>query len=121
MTTIHASSPEDVVERAVTISLFGNVGFSEMSLQRMVVDALDVVIVLSRFADGTRKMTHIVEPYLDENKNAAFNELFVFDHEGYGPDGAPLGGWRWVNETRFSDRFRRMGIKLPEAALGELK
>ena len=120
MTTIHASSPEDVIERAVTISLFGNIGFSEQSLRRMVVDALDVVVVLSRFADGTRKMTHIVEPYLDEAKQTAFNELFAFDHEGYGDDGKPLGSWRWVNETRFTARFKRMGINLPPAALGAI-
>lgn len=120
MTTIHASSPEDVIERAVTISLFGNIGYSEHSLRRMVVDALDVVVVLSRFADGTRKMTHIVEPYLDANKETAFNELFVFDHEGYGEDGKPIGAWRWVNETRFQKRFKRMGITLPAAALGEI-
>jgi pilus assembly protein CpaF len=121
MTTIHASSPEDLIERAVTISLFGNIGFSELSLHRMVVDALDVAVILSRFADGTRKMTHIVEPYLDAEKKTCFNEVFVFDHEGYDSDGRPLGQWRWVNETRYGDRFRRMGISLPEAALGPLQ
>jgi len=121
MTTIHASSPEDLIERAVTISLFGNIGFSELSLHRMVVDALDVAVILSRFADGTRKMTHIVEPYLDAEKKTCFNEVFTFDHEGYDSDGRPLGQWRWVNETRFGERFRRMGISLPEAALGPLQ
>lgn len=121
MTTIHASSPEDVIERAVTISLFGNVGFSEASLRRMVVDALDVVVVLSRFADGTRRMTHVVEPYLDEDKNTCFNELFLFDHQGYEADGSPRGTWRWLNPTRFGERFKRMGVELPPAALGELK
>lgn len=120
MTTIHASSPEDLVERAVTISLFGNIGFSELSLQRMVVDALDVAVILSRFADGTRKMTHIVEPYLDAEKKTCFNEVFVFDHEGYDAEGRPLGSWRRVNETRFGKRFKRMGISLPEAILGPL-
>lgn len=121
MTTIHASSPEDLIERAVTISLFGNVGFSELSLHRMVVDALDVLVILTRFADGTRKMTHIVEPYLDKKKETQFNEVFVFDHEGYAPDGKPIGEWRWVNQTRFGKRFKRMGITLPEATLGVLK
>lgn len=120
MTTIHASSPEDVIERAITISLFGNVGFSELSLRRMVVDALDVVVVLSRFADGTRKMTHVAEPYLDENKQTAFNEVFRFDHEGYGADGKPRGNWRWVGESRFVERFRRMGISVPSPTLGAL-
>jgi pilus assembly protein CpaF len=121
MTTIHASSPQDLIERAITISLFGNVGFSELSLRRMVVDALDVIVILSRFADGTRKVTHIVEPYLDADKQTCFNEVFLFDHEGYETDGTPRGCWRWVEPTRFTERFRRMGVGLPPAALGELK
>ncbi|MGE0707971.1 MAG: CpaF family protein [Planctomycetota bacterium] len=120
MTTIHASSPHDVIERAVTISLFGNLGFSEDSLRRMVVDALDVVLVLGRFADGSRRVTHVVEPYLDERKQTAFNEVFVFDHEGYDASGKVRGRWRWKNPTRFGERLQRMGIDLPPAALGEL-
>ncbi len=119
MTTIHASSPEDVIERAVTISLFGNVGFAEDSLRRMIADALDVVVVLARFADGSRRMVRVVEPYLDEDKQLAFNEVFRFDHTGYDGD-RPLGTFRWVGPSRHQQRFGQMGIDLPEAALGEL-
>lgn len=119
MTTIHASSPEDLIERAVTISLFGNVGFSEDSLRRMVVDALDVLVILARYADGSRRAVHVVEPYLDERRQTAFNEVFRFDHTGY-EDGHPLGTFRWVGPSRHEARFRQMGISLPEAVLGEL-
>lgn len=119
MTTIHASAPEDVIERAVTISLFGDLGFAENSLRRMIVDALDVIVILARFSDGTRKMVQVVEPYLDEQKQVVFNEVFKFDHTGY-VDGAPTGSFRWVGPSRHRERFAQMGIDLPEAALGVL-
>lgn len=117
MTTIHASSPDDLIERAVTISLFGNIGLGEDSLRRMVVDALDVVVVLARFADGTRRVTQVAEPYLDEHQQVAFNTVFQFDHQGYTDDMKPLGEFQWVGPTRHFARFKRMGIDLPQAVL----
>ncbi|RMG12351.1 MAG: CpaF family protein [Planctomycetota bacterium] len=120
MTTIHASSPADVIERAVTISLFANLGLSEEHLRRLVVDSLDVIVVLARFANGERKIVKISEPYLSEAGEVRFNHVFEYEHEGYA-DEAPVGRFRWVGPTRHELRFRRMGISLPEAALGDLE
>jgi pilus assembly protein CpaF len=119
MTTIHATSPPDLIERAVTIALFGNLGLSETSLRRMVVDSLDVMVILGRFADGSRKVVRITESYRDAKGETAFNDVFVFDHTGYA-DGRPTGEFRWVNPTRHAERFRRMGIELPPEVMGKL-
>lgn len=117
MTTIHATSPEDLIERAVTIALFGNVGLTEGSLRRMVVDSLDVCVLLARFADGQRKVVKIVEPYRDAQGDVRFNEVFVFDHVGY-EDGRAVGTFRWAGPTRHGERFKRAGIVLPPEVMG---
>jgi pilus assembly protein CpaF len=117
MTTIHATSPHDLIERAVTISLFGNVGLTEATLRRMVVDALDLVVLLGRFADGQRKVVRICEPWRDAQGEVRINDVFVFDHTGY-EGGRPTGAFRWVGPTRHVERFRRMGIELPPEVLG---
>lgn len=121
MTTIHATSPHDLVERAVTIALFGNVGLSEASLRRQVVDSIDVAVLLGRFADGSRKIVRICEPYRDERNEVAFNDVFVFDHTGYADDGKPTGSFRFVKPTRHLERFKRMGIHLPAEAMAGIK
>ena len=120
MTTIHASSADDLIERAVTISLFAEVGFSERSLRRMVVDALDTLVLLSRFQNGERKVVGIVEPYHDEAGEVRFHPVFSYDHRGYDREGRPVGVFRWENPSRHQERFQRMGIALPDPVLGEL-
>ena len=120
MTTVHASSTEDLVERAVTISLFGNLGLSESSLRRMVVDALDVVVIMARFADGQRKVVSVVEPYFDDDGTIVINEVYRFDHQGYN-EGKVVGRFECCGRTRFRERMQRMGISLPQQRKGLLE
>ncbi|MCO5171807.1 MAG: Flp pilus assembly complex ATPase component TadA [Planctomycetes bacterium] len=117
MTTIHATSPGDLIERAVTIALFGNVGLSEASLRRTVVDSLDVLVLLARFADGQRKVVRVTEPWRDAGGEVRFNDVFVFDHTGY-RDGRATGAFRRAGATRHGERFHRAGIELPPEVLG---
>src|ERR1041385_7043387 len=95
MTTIHATSERDLIERATTIALYGNPGFDTTMLRRMVVDALDVCVLLERFSDGQRKVSKITEPWRDDTGVIRFNDVFVFDHEGY-QDGRVTGRFKCV-------------------------
>jgi pilus assembly protein CpaF len=117
MTTIHASSAEDLVERAVTIALFANLGLVDSSMRRLVVDGLDLIVMLFRFGDGRRRMTRITEPYWTSDGRVAFNDLFVFEHEGEDAAGRTLGGFRCVGTTRYRDRFRQLAIHLPDVVV----
>jgi pilus assembly protein CpaF len=120
MTTIHASSPRDVIERAVTIGLFGALGISEANLRRMVAEAIDVIVVLARFANGERKVVKISEPSVNHGTGeVTLNDVFEFVHTGY-EDEKPTGHFRWIGPSRHEERFHRMGIKVPDAVLGEL-
>ena len=120
MTTIHASAPIDLIERAVTISLFAEVGFTERSLRRMVADALDVIVILARFSSGARKVVSIVEPWHDPDGEVRFHQVFRYDQRGYDQAGEPVGCFRWENPSRHQERFQRLGIALPDPVLGEL-
>jgi pilus assembly protein CpaF len=115
MTTIHASSAEDLIERAVTIALFANLGLVDSSVRRLVVDGLDLIVILFRFGDGRRRMTRITEPYWTSDGRVAFNDLFVFDHGDPDASGRTIGEFRCVGQTRFRDRFRQLAIHIPDA------
>jgi pilus assembly protein CpaF len=116
MTTIHASSAEDLIERAVTIALFAKLGLADDSVRRMVVDGLDLIVILYRFADGQRKVARITEPYWTGDGRVAFNDVFEFAHAGYDAAMRTVGEFRRIGTTRFVERFRRLGIPLPVAA-----
>jgi pilus assembly protein CpaF len=114
MTTIHASSAEDLIERAVTIALFANLGLADTSVRRMVVDGIDLVVLLFRFADGRRRVVRIAEPYWTPEATVAFNDVFVFEHGGYDAHRQVLGAFRRAGTTRFGETFRRLNIPLPD-------
>jgi pilus assembly protein CpaF len=113
MTTIHASSPEDLIERATTIALFASLGLSDEAVRRMVVDGLDVILFLYRFADGHRRVVRVTEPYRNAQGAVVMNDVFVFEHEGYAADGRVQGRFQFVAPSRHEDRFRRQGIEVP--------
>jgi pilus assembly protein CpaF len=113
MTTIHASSPSDLIERATTIALFANLGLSDDAVRRMVIDGLDVIVFLYRFADGHRRIVRVTEPHRTPQGDVAMNDVFTFEHEGYDATGQVQGAFRFIGPSRFDDRFRRQGIEVP--------
>jgi pilus assembly protein CpaF len=113
MATIHASSPEDLVERAVTIALFANLGLSDETLRRMVVDGVDVIVFQYRFPDGQRKIIRISEPYRNARGEVAMNDVFIFDQLGYDPAGRAQGRFKFAQLSRHQARFERQGIVIP--------
>ena len=60
LTTIHANSPADTMMRLETMVLMA-VEMPVRAIREQIVAALDVVIQISRFHDGTRRVTHISE------------------------------------------------------------
>ncbi len=59
MVTVHARSPDDALERFVTLSLQARSGASEAALERQVTRALDVVVQLRRDSRGNRRVVAI--------------------------------------------------------------
>ena len=61
LATIHANSPEDVLPRLVSLVASGNVGLDRHSVKDMIKSAIRVVVHLTRYNDGTRRITSIRE------------------------------------------------------------
>lgn len=59
MVTVHARTPDDALERFVTLALQAGSGASEAALQRQVTRALEVVVQLGRDDQGRRVVTAI--------------------------------------------------------------
>ena len=59
MVTVHARTPDDALERFVTLALQAGSGASEAALQRQVTRALEVVVQLGRDERGRRIVTAI--------------------------------------------------------------
>ncbi len=59
--TIHANTPEDALIRLEALAQGADARLSERALCHQIASAIDVVVQISRFPDGSRKITHVVE------------------------------------------------------------
>ncbi|MDR1775459.1 MAG: CpaF family protein [Actinomycetes bacterium] len=60
LTTLHANEPREVITRLVTMVGYG-VDLPLYQVQSQIAAAFDLIVHLSRMADGTRRITHVDE------------------------------------------------------------
>lgn len=84
MSTTHATYPDDTLRRLETMAMMSDIDMPLKALRSQVASAIQVIVQTSRFNDGSRKLTHIVEALgLDEIGEYRLHPLFVFKHRGY--------------------------------------
>lgn len=77
LSTAHANTPADVLNRLETMMLMGGIEMPLTAIRSQVASALDIVVQISRFHDGSRRITHITEILgLSENNNYQLTDLY---------------------------------------------
>jgi pilus assembly protein CpaF len=61
MATIHANTPREAVDRVMMMLALSGVVLPQDSMIKFVVNTLRVIVQVARFADGTRRITHLAE------------------------------------------------------------
>jgi pilus assembly protein CpaF len=79
MATLHSSSPLEALDRLEILALMGGDNFSSEVIRRQIIAAVDVVIHLTRFPDGKRRITQISE--VVKSKEYAVADIFAFNEE----------------------------------------
>jgi len=114
LTTIHANSTRDVLLRLETLMLLSGIDIPERAIRELISSAINVVIQVSRFSDGTRKIASISEIVGMEKETITMQEIFFFEKTGVGKDGEILGNFRPTGiRPKFMDRLLRSGVHLP--------
>jgi pilus assembly protein CpaF len=91
MSTIHANSGRDAMDRIENMVLMANANIPASSIRRQIVSAVDMVVQTERMRDGVRRITEVVEVAGLDGENFKFNTLFSFEFEGENPDGTVRG------------------------------
>ena len=114
MTTIHANSPQDAIARMETMALMADVSLSEKALRRQIASAVSIVIQVYRFADGSRRVTHISEITGVGQDCVTMQDIFNFQQQGVCSEGRVLGTFAATGiRPKFADKLRVSGIILP--------
>ncbi len=78
LTTIHSNSPRDALTRLDTMVLMAGYDLPVRAIRQQVASALDLIIQIARFGDGSRKITHISEAQGMEGDIITLQDIFRY-------------------------------------------
>jgi len=114
LTTIHANSPRDAISRMETMASMANLNLAEQAVRKQIVSAITLVVQMARFADGSRRVTHITEITGMEHEVVTMQDIFLFEKQGVSPEGRVMGRFRATGiRPRFAEKLQASGISVP--------
>ena len=93
MTTGHANSPRDLLSRLEVMVLMSGMDLPVRAIREQIASAVDVIVQQSRFKDGKRRVTDIVEVRGMEGDTILMQTLFHFQQQGTDAKGNSIGSF----------------------------
>ncbi len=100
LTTIHSNSPRDTLARIETMVLMSGMELPVRAIREQISSAVDLIVHVNRFRDGSRRVTHLTEVMGMEGDVITLQDLYLYDY-GMGVDEA----------GRFRGRLKATGIR----------
>ena len=82
LTTLHANSPADALNRLETMVLMGGIDIPIKAVREYIVSAIDLIVNIERMSDGRRKVTSICELEDFTEGEIKLREIFAFKQKG---------------------------------------
>ena len=114
MATIHANTPRDAISRLEQMLGMTGMPMTVASIRSQIASALDIIVQLTRLADGKRKVTSVAEVTGMEGDVIQMQEIFRFVRTGTEADGRIVGHFEATGiRPRFLEDLLAMGIEFP--------
>jgi pilus assembly protein CpaF len=121
MTTIHANSPRDAMQRMESMVGMSGITMAELLARQTIARALNVVVQLIRGTDGRRRVSSVSEITGTEGSVITMQEIFRFDQTGVDAEGRVLGDFKTTGvRPKAMERIERFGINPADIARGLL-
>jgi pilus assembly protein CpaF len=115
ISTVHANSPRDSLARIENMILMADLELPSRAIREQIASAVQVIIQVSRLADGSRKLTHISEISGMEGQVVTMQDIFRFEQTGVDSEGRVKGNFRSTGiRPRFVEKFESLGIHLAQ-------
>jgi len=117
MTTLHANSTRDVLVRMSSMILLSGIELPVRAINEMIASAIDIIVHVARFADGSRKITGISEVVgILQDFQLDLRDVFVFEQRGKTEDGMIVGEYVPVGYVpKCFETLVSMGMKLDKS------
>lgn len=115
ITTLHANSPEDAINRLETMMLMNDMELPVAAIRNYIEKAINIVIQIERLSDGKRKISSISEVVGFKDDKLKLKEIFAFKENGLSEQGDVRGEFVLYKYTpKVYDRMKRKGIILKD-------
>jgi pilus assembly protein CpaF len=121
LTTIHANTPRDALARLETMIQMTGMRLSDRAMRQQIAAAIDLVLLVARLSDGTRRVTAISEITGMEGETITMQEIFQYERTGVDSQGQVIGRFRATGiRPRFAERLKACGLQLPRVFFEEM-
>jgi len=116
LTTVHANSPRDALNRVENMVSMANLNIPERAIRQQVASAIHAVVQIARLSDGTRKVITVSEITGMEDDTITMQDTFIFDRTGIDETGKVRGSFRATGaKPHFAERLATAGCRLNPA------
>lgn len=116
LTTVHANSPRDALNRVENMVSMANLNIPERAIRQQVASAIHAVVQIARLSDGTRKVMTVSEITGMEDDIITMQDTFIFDRSGIDETGKVRGTFRATGaKPHFAERLATAGCRLSPA------
>ncbi|HEX2259545.1 MAG TPA: ATPase, T2SS/T4P/T4SS family, partial [Actinomycetota bacterium] len=115
LTTIHCNSPRDALARLDTMVLMSGYDLPLRAIRQQVAAALDIIIHLDRFGDGSRHVTYVCEVQGMEGDVITLQDIFRYTFAEGGRESTRSAGRLRATGLRpkVVDKLREAGVAVP--------
>ena len=110
MTTIHANTTRDAVQRVETMVMMSGFELPVKAIRQQFASAIDLIVQATRLTGGPRKITNVTEVQGMEGDVITMQDIFKFEQDGVNSDGKAYGRIVATGvRPQFMDRLRTAG------------
>ena len=116
LTTVHANSPTQALQKLETLVLYAGFDLPVHVVRAMVSMAMELVIQVDRMKDGSRKITRISQVMpLGKDGEYVTRDIFAFKFEGIDEDGVLQGQLELGEPPTWADDIEAKGITFDQS------
>ncbi len=114
MGTLHANTTRDAFSRLETMCLMSGFDLPQRAIREQIASAVNLIVQLNRFPDGSRRVTQVSEVTGMENGIISTQDVFTYEQKGVDENGKVKGIFKPSGiRPVFCKTVETLGFKIP--------
>lgn len=111
LTTAHANTPRDMIARLEVMVMMSGLDLPVAAIREMVASAIHLIVQISRYSDGSRRLTNITEITGVESGTVSMQDIFRYQQQGFDENGKVKGYFEATGVIpHFYEEMRQRGL-----------